>query len=313
MAINGILFPKIYTERSTIISTGKRLNCFFVSDLHGRIERYEKIFDRMIQERPDALFIGGDLLPSPFRSERGIGTFHKDFIIDFLVKELNRVKETLKEAYPRVFVILGNDDGRMAEIAMREAEKKGVWDYCHFRRIQWGGFTVYGYAYVPPTPFRLKDWERFDVTDYVRPGCIAPNHELAVFTVRVDEDELRSATMENDLKKLTDNENLEKSIFLFHSPPHRSKLDRAGLDGRCINDLQVDVHVGSSAIQRFIEKRQPLLTLHGHIHESTRITGSWKDTFRRTVSFNASHEGAELSLVRFDPYCLETASRELIR
>ncbi|MCX6582032.1 MAG: metallophosphoesterase [Candidatus Aminicenantes bacterium] len=302
-----------FTERSTVISTGKRLNCFFVSDLHGRIERYQKLFDRMIQERPDALFIGGDLLPSPFRSERGVGTFHQDFIMDFLVKELKRVKESLGESYPRVFVILGNDDGKMAEIAMWEAEKKGVWTYCHFQRIQWGDFTVYGYAYVPPTPFRLKDWERFDVTDYVRPGCIAPNHELAVFTVRVNENELRSATIEHDLKKLTGNESLEKSIFLFHSPPHRSKLDRAGLDGRRINDLQVDVHVGSAAILRFIEKRQPLLTLHGHIHESTRITGSWKDTFRQTISFNASHDGPELSLIRFDPYCLEKASRELIR
>lgn len=267
----------------------------------------------MIKERPDALFIGGDLLPSPFKSERGVGSFHKDFIIDFLAKELKKVKNTLGTAYPRVFVIMGNDDGRMEETTVLEVEKQGVWDYCHLRRIQWGDFTVYGYAYVPPTPFRLKDWERFDVTDYVRPGCIAPDNELAVFTVRVDRNELRSNTIEKDLNKLTDAQNLEKSIFLFHSPPHRSKLDRAGLDGRRVNDLQVDVHVGSTAIQRFIEKRQPLLTLHGHIHESTRITGSWKDNFNRTVSFNASHEGPELSLVRFDPYCLEKAGRELIR
>lgn len=281
--------------------------------MHGRIERYEKLFDKIIKERPNALFIGGDLLPSPFKSERGVGTFHKDFIIDYLVKELKQIKETMGDAYPHLFVILGNDDGRMEETTMLEMEKQEMWTYCNLRRIPWGDFTVYGYCYVPPTPFRLKDWERYDVTDYIRPGCIAPDHESAVFTIPIDKNELHNTTIEKDLKNLTNDENLEQSIFLFHSPPHRSKLDRAGLDGRRINDIQVDVHVGSTAIQRFIEKRQPLLTLHGHIHESTRLTGSWKDTFNRTISFNASHEGAELSLVRFDPYCLEKASRELIR
>lgn len=280
--------------------------------MHGRIARYEKLFDKVIKERPNALFIGGDLLPSPFKSERGIGTFHKDFIVDYLVKELNRVKEIMGNEYPHLFVILGNDDGRMEEATMLEMEKQGIWNYCNLRRTPWGDFTVYGYCYVPPTPFRLKDWERYDVTDYVRPGCIAPDHEFAVFTIPVDKNELSHTTIEKDLKILTNDDNLEKSIFLFHSPPHRSKLDRAGLDGQRINDIQVDVHVGSTAIQRFIEKRQPLLTLHGHIHESTQLTGAWKDTFNRTISFNASHEGAELSLVRFDPYCLEKASRELI-
>lgn len=310
---NYIELPGKFCKGSSGVSMKKQLNCFFVSDLHGYLKRYEILFDRMIKERPDALFIGGDLLPSPFKSERGVGTFHKDFIVDFLVKELNRVRKALGDAYPRLFVILGNDDGRMEETTMLEAEKQGIWNYCNLKRIPWGDFTVYGYCYVPPTPFRLKDWERFDVTDYVRPGCIAPDNERAVFTVPIDRDELRSTTIEKDLQKLTGGENLENAIFLFHSPPHRSKLDRAGLDGRRIDDLQVDVHVGSTAIHRFIEKRQPLLTLHGHIHESSRLTGSWKDTFNRTISFNASHEGEELSLVRFDPYCLEKASRELIR
>jgi len=123
---------------------------------------------------------------------------------------------------------------------------------------------------------------------------------------------LLHSTIEKDLTELTRNADVSRSIFLFHSPPHGSKLDRADLMGRKINDIQVDIHVGSAAIQRFISKRQPLLTLHGHIHESTRLTGAWRDRFIRTHSFNASHEGPELSLIRFDPYSLENASRELI-
>ena len=288
------------------------LNCFFVSDLHGHIDRYQKLFERVKQERPDALFMGGDLLPTHFAARGDHETPYKDFARDFLVKEFNRLKELLGDAYPRVFVILGNDDGKMGEPAMSEGDSQGVWDYCHNRCVQWGDYRVYGYACVPPTPFRLKDWERFDVTDYVRPGCISPTDPDAVFTVPVDERALRTGTIEEDLKKLAGDDNLEKAIFLFHSPPHRSKLDLAGLDDQLIDDLQVDVHVGSSAIQRFIKRCRPLVTLHGHIHESSRITGFWRDKFHRTEAFNASHDGPELSLVRFDSSCPGKATRELI-
>lgn len=275
--------------------------------------RYEKLFDRIINERPAALFIGGDILPSPFAARRsGYDLPYKDFIREFLVKELNRIKQTLGNNYPEIFIILGNDDGKIEEEKMSEAEQQGIWKYCHNRQTQWGEFTIYGYTYVPPTPFRLKDWEHYDVTDYVRPGCIAPNDRKSVFTIKVDEHELKTATIENDLKKLTGDANLEKSIFLFHSPPHRCNLDRAALDGYCINDIHVDVHVGSTAIQRFIIRRQPLITMHGHIHESTRLTGSWQQTFNYTTAFNASHDGTELALIRFDPNSLKNATRELI-
>ena len=119
-------------------------------------------------------------------------------------------------------------------------------------------------------------------------------------------------TIADDLEKLAGETDHSRSIFLFHSPPHRCKLDRAALDGHRIAELQVDVHVGSTAIQRFIRQRQPLITMHGHIHESTRLTGVWRETFNRTTAFNGSHDGRELSLIRFDPYQPRNASRELL-
>jgi len=84
------------------------------------------------------------------------------------------------------------------------------------------------------------------------------------------------------------------------------------LDGRVVDGVPLDVHVGSIAIQRFITERQPLLTLHGHIHESARLTGSWRDRIGRTHMFSAAHDGPELALVRFDLNDLENATRELI-
>ena len=74
----------------------------------------------------------------------------------------------------------------------------------------------------------------------------------------------------------------------------------------------MDVHVGSIAIQRFVRERQPLVTLHGHVHESARLTGDWRDRLGRTHMFSAAHDGPELALVRFDLNDLDGATRELI-
>jgi Icc-related predicted phosphoesterase len=74
----------------------------------------------------------------------------------------------------------------------------------------------------------------------------------------------------------------------------------------------MDVHVGSIAIRRFIEERQPLLTLHGHVHESARLSGSWRDRIGATHCFSAAHDGPELAVVRFDPGKPERAIRPLL-
>jgi Icc-related predicted phosphoesterase len=79
-----------------------------------------------------------------------------------------------------------------------------------------------------------------------------------------------------------------------------------------VDHVPLDVHVGSIAIKRFIEERQPLLSLHGHIHEAPRLTGAWRERVGRTHCFTAAHDGPELALVRFDLDDLESATRELL-
>lgn len=286
------------------------LKCFFVTDLHGQIDRYEKLFKKILEGRPNAVFIGGDLLPSPLMSLSSNNMLYQDFVNSFLAKELKSIQKKLGMAYPEIFIILGNDDGRMEEAAMLDISSQGIWTYCHNRHINWEGFSVYGYSFVPPTPFRLKDWERYDVSRYIDPGCIAPMN--GALSMPVSEYELEYSTISEDLEKLTVNMDSQKSILLFHSPPYNCKLDRAALDGKMVDYAPLDVHVGSIAIQRFIEEKQPLITLHGHIHESARITDSWKDQFSKTVSFNGSHDGPELSLIRFNPNYPKEAVREII-
>jgi len=212
--------------------------------------------------------------------------------------------------YPEIFLVLGNDDGRLEEAAILDAASRGLWCYAHNRKIRMGSFHVYGYSFTPPSPFRLKDWEKYDVSRYVDPGCVHP--EDGIHTVPVSEYEMRYSTIMDDLETLKGDDDLSDAIMLFHGPPYGTNLDRAELDGKKVDHVPLDVHIGSIAIQRFISREQPLITLHGHVHESARITGKWMDTSGRTVMLSGAHDGPELALIRFDPSKPGSATRELL-
>jgi Icc-related predicted phosphoesterase len=284
-------------------------SCFFASDLHGHVSRYRTLFERVREERPAAVFLGGDLFPSGLAPWQGPESAGGDFLDGFLFPELSRLRDVLGADYPRFLTILGNDDVRSEEAPVLEGEERGLWTYLHERRTALEGFGVFGYSFVPPTPFLLKDWERYDVSRYVPPGSVSP--EEGWRTVDVDVGWIRYGTIKEDLENLAGEEDLSRSIFLFHTPPYETLLDRAGMDGKYVDHVPLDLHVGSIAVRRFIEDRQPLLTLHGHIHESARLTGSWRDRIQGTHLFSAAHDGPELALVRFDLEALDTASRAL--
>jgi len=89
-------------------------------------------------------------------------------------------------------------------------------------------------------------------------------------------------------------EEMEKCIFNLHCPPFNTMLDQAP---KLDKDLNPSVQpggglemapVGSTAVREAIQKHQPLLGLHGHIHES-------KGTFKigRTLCMNPGSEYAE--------------------
>ncbi len=271
--------------------------CFFVSDLHGKVSKYEKLLLQIAAVSPRAVFFGGDLLPGTAIFGAGKTDPYPDFVNDYLGKQMALLREKMGASFPLVFIIPGNDDPRMEEASFLKHEKAGLWHYIHNKAFNLDGFTVYGYANVPPTPFMLKDWERYDVSRFVDPGCVHPTEGFR--TVKPEED-VEFATIREDLNKLAGDKNLDRSVFLFHSPPYQTYLDRAALDGVMIDHVPADVHVGSIAIKEFIEQRQPLLTLHGHIHESASITGYWKQQMGNTWALSAAGNAQGLSLVRFN-------------
>lgn len=284
--------------------------CFFATDLHGSLDRYRKLFGAIRAERPAAVFLGGDLLPSFQWCTTTVGGEHRDFVNDVLAAGFEALRRDLGPDRPRVFLILGNDDGCFDEAAVLDVATRGLWEYLHFTRRKLGSFQVYGYSFVPPTPFLLKDWERYDVSRYVPPGATPP--EEGVHSVPISEHEVQYRTIAEDLEALVAGDPMDRAVLLFHGPPYETRLDRAALDGMSVDHVPLDLHVGSIAVRRFIEKRQPLLTLHGHIHESARLTGSWQDRIGRTWMLGGAHDGPELALVRFDPTDPASATRSLL-
>jgi Icc-related predicted phosphoesterase len=85
----------------------------------------------------------------------------------------------------------------------------------------------------------------------------------------VPEDELHRQ-LDTLAQQVTD---ARRAVFMIHVPPHDSGLDIAPiLDENLRPTVSAgDVlrgPVGSTAVRRVIEERQPVLSVHGHIHES---------------------------------------------
>ncbi|MEM2915292.1 MAG: metallophosphoesterase, partial [Candidatus Bathyarchaeia archaeon] len=83
------------------------------------------------------------------------------------------------------------------------------------------------------------------------------------------------------------------SIFNFHAPPFNTYLDVAPeLDENLRQVVRasqpVMVNVGSTSVRKAIEKYQPLLGLHGHIHESKAV-----EKIGHTICVNPGSEYTE--------------------
>jgi Icc-related predicted phosphoesterase len=86
----------------------------------------------------------------------------------------------------------------------------------------------------------------------------------------------------------------ERTIFSFHCPPYGSGLDEAPKlteDMRLEHAGRAPVPAGSTAVREAIERHQPALSLHGHIHE-----GRGNTRIGRTLCINpgSSYEQGEL-------------------
>jgi len=141
-----------------------------------------------------------------------------------------------------VVAMPGNDDDREIDEVIKSFGDKGV-IWCLDDVIDVLGIPTISLDYVNPTP-----WD----------------------TPREDNEKGMKKRIKKLVKKLDDP---SRSIFNFHAPPYGTMLDLAPELDTNKKPITVAgqvnfVHVGSKAVTEAIEKYQPLIGLHGHIHES---------------------------------------------
>ena len=78
--------------------------------------------------------------------------------------------------------------------------------------------------------------------------------------------------------------------LLAHSPPYGTALDR----------MHGGAAIGSRALRRWIETHQPLLTLHGHVHESPRLSGQVRERLGATLCCNPGDSRRRLRALRIE-------------
>jgi Icc-related predicted phosphoesterase len=274
----------------------------FVTDIHGNERVFRQLFNSAEELRADAVVFGGDLLPCP----ASVSTFtagHRKFITYVLRPLLEDFK---KRSRAEIYLMLGNDDAAGCADDLQILELDGLAKYINMRIHDFGDFYIYGYSFVPLTPFGIKDWDKFDTHDQEPPGTFYPPFFTQAAGVRqVDfEKDIRSrGTIEDDFIKAASETDPSRTVYVTHSPPYNTALDI----------VYSAEHVGSRSIRRFIEEAQPPLTLHGHIHESPAISGRIFDKTGHTISINPGASSAKLNALVLDTEDIVGRLKKLVR
>ena len=261
---------------------------FFTSDLHGQGELYEQVVTLAAEHRPGAVLLGGDLAP---HAAGPAGLRHQRvFLEGFLVEFARRLREAAPDA--ELLLLMGNDDWAANHDVLDRFDGT-LWRSLHARALVVQDVWVAGLSWVPITPFSIKDWERWEDGEPESParlhGWLSAGEAMREF--RFDPEQ-RSPTIADSLRELAALSPPADTVYVLHSPPKDTACDV----------LATRQHVGSRAIRRFVDVEQPRLVLSGHIHESPRMSGAWRDQVGRTPIVNPGQFGSpKLAGVWFDP------------
>jgi Icc-related predicted phosphoesterase len=163
-------------------------------------------------------------------------------MIERLERWLKFADEKLKGTDIKIYVCPGNDDSPIIDPLLTKSEH--VVNIAE-KLLEIDGYEIISLGWTNPTPWNTP----------------------------------RECSEEELAKKIeflaSQVQNMENCIFNFHAPPFDSGLDYApALDSelRPKSAGREVIPVGSKAVRKAIEQYQPLLGLHGHIHESPKAT-----------------------------------------
>jgi uncharacterized protein len=159
-------------------------------------------------------------------------------MLDGVDRWMGMAAEKLRGTGIRIFVCPGNDDEMEVDDVIRRSD---VVELGEGRVLEIDGFSMISTGWSNHTPWN---------------------------THREETEEKLAERIEAMAGQVSD---ASKAIFNLHCPPFKSGLDEApaiDADLRLLHGGRALRPVGSTAVREAIERHQPLISLHGHIHES---------------------------------------------
>lgn len=284
---------------------------YYASDVHGSERCWKKFLGAGTFYKASALIMGGDLTGKAVvpivrvAESRWETKFLGDTRVLSSAQELDEVLAAIRDngLYPWVATpeefdrhvadgplrdelfarLIDEEVGRWVQIAEERLERSGAQGY-----VMAGNDDPWSIDALLETGNRLVFCE--PVITHVGP------HEMvscgfANPTPWNSPRELDESALYQKLQQLAEQVTEPRNaIFNFHVPPYDSGLDTAqqldeDLTPVFKNGGPVEIPVGSTAVREIIEEYQPLLALHGHIHESRGSA-----TIGRTLALNTGSE-----------------------
>jgi Icc-related predicted phosphoesterase len=288
---------------------------FFTSDVHGSERTYLKFLNAGKFYKADVQIVGGDITGKvmiPIFVEDD-GTFKVHFLgADYVFKEEKQVIDIEKKIRDNGFYSFREKPDEIMKINSSQEKKDALFEKLMSERLR---------SWLQIADQRLADRK---VACYIMPGNDDAKSVDAVFeesksvvnpegkVVQIGEGfEMISSGYSNmtpwncprdipedqmaaNLEAMTSQvKDMSRCIFNLHCPPYGTNIDQAPkLDANQQPQLgpsgTVMESVGSTAVAESIKKHQPLLGLHGHIHESRGIC-----RIGRTICVNPGSEYGE--------------------
>lgn len=298
-----------------LFKASKITRILYGSDFHGSDMVYRKFLSAAFQYQVDYLIVGGDVTGKAMVPiiDHGNGTYTSSLFGKDLTASNEDEKEKISKDISNVGfypILLKPDEAEALENNMDLLSHRFEQEMCQ-RIRDWMQLADEKLTPQKKTMLFMSgndDLPSIDETIAEFKNILNP--DMAAFEIEggytvvglsnanmtpwacardVEEDELTNKL--NTLKTLI--KNPETTVAVLHVPPYDSGLDTCpDLD----KDLKIKTQggqvlmkpAGSTAVKQFIQEVQPMLTLHGHIHESPGHT-----RIGRTLAINAGSEYAE--------------------
>ncbi len=260
-----------------------------LADVH-QSKNHWKMLEKAVREiRPDLVLIAGDLLPK------------YDGILAQLsfVPQLKEHAGKIKNLSAELVLMLGNDDNQLVIPEMEKGDNEGLWHYAADRVKKIMGYEFCGCPWIRDYPFAYKYWVAPDSVEKIfidsiqlgPPAIINNRNEIENiydFKAYLKNKLSVKESLETMANKVN---NLAHSIWLIHDPPINMGFDLCATGDK----------VGSPVVYRFLLERQPLLSIHGHIHEAPAFNGGiWAGYIGKTLCIQAGQFENKLSYVSFN-------------